>query len=56
METLLRVHAAHVGRGGRGADAGFQDAAVSQLPLLLSAYGAIPWRPTHCGSVCIPLP
>jgi hypothetical protein len=43
METALRLHAAHSGAStaeAHGAGEGLRDAAASQLPLLLSAYGA----------------
>ncbi len=41
METLLRLHAAYSdGAVEEGDSGGFREAAASQLPLLLSAYGA----------------
>ncbi len=43
METLLRLHAAYSDAAveeGDSADGDFHEAAASQLPLLLTAYGA----------------
>ena len=45
LETLLRLHVAYSGASAGGTDSAvdrFRNAAVSQLPLLLSAYGAMP--------------